>query len=548
MSLMGSLYTGVSGLQTSNNALNTTAHNMSNLDTIGYTRQQVVQGTRTYVTISRSNNTNWKQIGLGVNYTLTRQERDLILDRNYRRESGRMAFYDVSAGALEEIEYILGESNEGHEFSEALSGANGFWVAVEELSKDPTNSVNQNLFVTKAYEFITRAKAVYNSLREYQHNLNKTVAEDVNKINAYAKEIQALNERIVRVEAGVENANDLRDRRNYLLDELGKLGSIKYSEDSTGYVRVRFEGVDLVQGDVVNEIGLYEDLATGFYTPFWKMLANGGYDKDGNVVFDEKAIAGARVFDLTAKISSEYDTDIGSLKSTLYARGDHYATYREINDINKDGVYEEGWYDRNIYQSVVMNVEAEFDQLIHAVVTKINDILADGARRAGQPPESYYLRDENGEPYQLFEKIVEGEDWTVSNIIINSELRQNPSLLSFRLGEHSEDNETTEQLKKAFEEAIYKLNPNVQTPVCFKDYYKNLVAQIANTGSVFRAVQANQTVATDALAGAREQIVGVSSDEELTNMIMYQNAYNASSRYINVISEMLEHILTSLGR
>lgn len=548
MSLMGSLYTGVSGLQTSNNALNTTAHNMSNLDTIGYTRQQVVQGTRTYVTISRSNNTNWKQIGLGVNYTLTRQERDLILDRNYRRESGRMAFYDVSAGALEEIEYILGESNEGHEFSEALSGANGFWVAVEELSKDPTNSVNQNLFVTKAYEFITRAKAVYNSLREYQHNLNKTVAEDVNKINAYAKEIQALNERIVRVEAGVENANDLRDRRNYLLDELGKLGSIKYSEDSTGYVRVRFEGVDLVQGDVVNEIGLYEDLATGFYTPFWKMLANGGYDKDGNVVFDEKAIAGARVFDLTAKISSEYDTDIGSLKSTLYARGDHYATYREINDINKDGVYEEGWYDRNIYQSVVMNVEAEFDQLIHAVVTKINDILADGARRAGQPPESYYLRDENGEPYQLFEKIVEGEDWTVSNIIINSELRQNPSLLTFRLGEHSEDNETTEQLKKAFEEAIYKLNPNVQTPVCFKDYYKNLVAQIANTGSVFRAVQANQTVATDALAGAREQIVGVSSDEELTNMIMYQNAYNASSRYINVISEMLEHILTSLGR
>lgn len=548
MSLMGSLYTGVSGLQTSNNALNTTAHNMSNLDTIGYTRQQVAQGTRTYVTISRSNNTNWKQIGLGVNYTLTRQERDLILDKNYRRESGRMAFYDVSAGALEEIEYILGESNEGHEFSEALSGENGFWVAVEELSKDPTNSVNQNLFVTKAYEFITRAKAVYDSLREYQHNLNKTVATDVNKINAYAKEIQALNERIVRVEAGVENANDLRDRRNYLLDELGKLGSIKYSEDPTGYVRVRFEGIDLVQGDVVNEIGLYEDPATGFYTPFWKMLANGGYDKDGNVVFDEKAIAGARVFDLTAKISSEYDTDIGSLKSTLYARGDHYATYREINDINKDGVYEEGWYDRNIYQSVVMNVEAEFDQLIHAVVTKINDILADAANREGQPPESYYLRDENGNPYQLFEKIAEGEDWTVSNIIINSELRQNPSLLTFRLGEHSEDNETTEQLKKAFEEAIYKLNPNVQTPVCFKDYYKNLVEQIANTGSVFRAVQANQTVATDALAGAREQIVGVSSDEELTNMIMYQNAYNASSRYINVISEMLEHILTSLGR
>ena len=138
--------------------------------------------------------------------------------------------------------------------------------------------------------------------------------------------------------------------------------------------------------------------------------------------------------------------------------------------------------------------------------------------------------------------------WTVRNILINQELRQNPSLLSFRLGEHSEDHETMEALKKAFEETIYTLNPNVQTPLCFKDYYKNLVSQIANTGSVFRAVQDNQNVATDALLYAREQIVGVSSDEELTNMIMYQNAYNASSRYINVISEMMDHLLSTLGR
>ncbi len=548
MSLFGSLYIGVSGLQTSNNALNTTAHNMSNLDTIGYTRQQVAQGTRTYVTIAKSNKTNWKQTGLGVNYTLTRQERDLILDKNYRRESGRMAFYDISASALEEIEYILGESNEGHEFAEALSGDNGFWVAVQELSKDPTSSVKQNLFVTKGYEFITRAKAVYDSLKEYQHNLNKTVAADVNKINAYAKEIQALNEKIISVEAGVENANDLRDRRNYLLDELAKLGSITYSENGNGYVKVKFEGVDLVQGGAVNEMGLYQDVKTGFYTPYWKMLATCDYNEKGEVVVTEEGIKNAKVFDLTAKISSQFNTDIGSLKSTLYARGDHYATFQEINDINKDGVYEEGWYNRNIEQSVVMNVEAEFDQLINAVVTKINDILREAAEEAGEWPASDYLRDENGNPYQLFEKISEDGEWTTSNIIINSELRQNPSLLNFRLDEHSEDNGTMEKLKNAFEEAIYKLNPNVQTPVCFKDYYKNLVSQIANTGSVFRAVQANQTVAADALGGAREQIVGVSSDEELTNMIMYQNAYNASSRYINVVSEMLDHILSTLGR
>ena len=555
MSLMSSLYIGVSGLRTSDNALNTTAHNMSNLDTQGYTRQQVSQGTRNYITHSKDTTRNWIQTGLGVNYIRTRQERDFLLDRNYRRESGRQCFYDVSAAALEEIEYILGESNEGHEFSEALSGEQGLWAAVQELSNDPTASVNQNLFVTKAYEFITKAQKVYNSLCEYQDNMNNKVKTDVNLINKYAQEIEALNRAIVRVEGGPEHANDLRDRRNYLLDELGKLGNIAYSEDISGYVSVRFEQVDLVKGSLVNEMCIYQDTQTGFYTPYWKMLAKfDKFDADGNPIVSEENIEGAKVFDLTQEISSLYNTDIGSLKSILLARGDHRATHGELDNINTDGKYEENWYHAHVEQSLVMNVQAEFDKLVHIITTKINSVLADGAKRATElNPDSTYLRDENGDPYQLFKLMVDEEGrpetgWTVGNIMINEELRQNPSLLSFRLDEHSEDKETMEALKKAFEETIYTLNPNVATPVCFYDYYKSLVSQLANNGAVFRAVQENQDVATDALLYAREQIVGVSSDEELTNMIMYQNAYNASSRYINVISEMLDHLLSTLGR
>ena len=549
MSLMGSFWVGVSGLQTSNNALNTTAHNMSNLDTTGYTRQQVSQGTRSYTTIYKGR-PNWQQIGRGVNYTLTRQERDVFLDKNYRRESGRSAFYDVSAGALEEIEYILGETEgggsiEGHEFSEALSN---LWVSVQELSKDPTSAVNQNLFVTRSYEFITKASAVYTSLGQYQDNLNESIVKDVNNINSYAQQIEELNERITAIEAGQEHANDLRDRRNYLLDELAKLANISFSEDITGYVNVRLEDVDLVKGGLVNKVELYTDPKTGFYTPYWAMLASYTYDEDGKKIVSPQSVKAAQVFDLTRTVSSDLNTDIGSLKSMLLARGDHRATYRELQNINLDGQYEAGWYDKQISQSVVMNVEAEFDQLIHAVTTKINGILEWEANRVDPDNETGYLRDENGDPLQMFKKLNEHDDWTVSNMTINQVLRQNPSLLKFRLDEHSEDNPAMEMLKTAFEEQIYTLNPNVQTPLSFTDYYKNLVSQVANSGSVMRGVQVTQTVATDSLLNAREQVVGVSSDEELTNMIRYQNAYNASSRYINVISEMLEHILTTLGR
>ena len=544
---MGSLYTGVSGLQTSNNALNTTAHNMSNIDTVGYTRQQVAQGTRTYVTISKSQKTSWQQIGLGVNYSQTRQVRDILLDKNYRRESGRNAFYDVSTKALEEIEGILGESNEGEEFSVALSN---LWTAIEELSKDPTNSVNQNLFVTKSYEIVTKASAVYRSLSEYQDNMNNTVYKDVNSINSYAQKIEALNEKIVKIEAGdVEHANDLRDQRNHLLDELGKMGNISYTEDEVGYVSVQLEGFDLVKGGIVNEVGIYTDEQTGFHTPYWKILAKAEYDEKGQPIVTKESIENAKVYDLNRTIASDLNTDVGSLKATLLARGDHRATYRELNDINLDGVKEEGWYDSRISQSIIMNVQAEFDQLINAVATRINGILAEAAEeQSAIDPTSTYLRDADGNPYQVFEKKVDAGDWTVSNLVINQELRQNPALLSFRLSEHSEDNATMEKLKAAFTESIYTLNPHVETPLNFTNYYKNLVSQVANSGYIFRKVQESQTVTTDALSNAREQIVGVSSDDELTNMIMYQNAYNASSRYINVISEMLEHILTSLGR
>ena len=96
-------------------------------------------------------------------------------------------------------------------------------------------------------------------------------------------------------------------------------------------------------------------------------------------------------------------------------------------------------------------------------------------------------------------------------------------------------------------EEAYTLNPNVKKKTTFVDYYTDLVSQVANSGSVYRSIYTNQESTVEAANSAREQVVGVSSDEELSNMIKFQNAYNASSRYINVISEMLEHIINTLG-
>ncbi len=573
MPLMGSLYVGTSGLRTSQNALNTTAHNLSNVDTVGYTRQQVQQASKPYVTISiNPEGVANQQTGLGVTYSNVKQVRDVFLDQTYRRESGRCAFYQITTETMEEIESLLGELN-GEAFQTTMSD---LWTSVQELSKDPSSSVTQGLLVQRAEEFVERAVNIYDGMTFYQDNLNEQLKQHVDKINEYGKKIMELNEQIRKIEVGgIEHANDMRDTRNALLDELAELVDIRVNENAYGDVDVQIEGVDFIKGERFFEIGLQTDEATGFYTPFWPQNASYTVLADGSREYN---IDGAEVFDLSREISSDKNTDIGGLKAVLLARGDHRADY---TDIAKD-------YSR-VSESVIMNIQAEFDQLIHNVVNKVNEILATAAGVTqgnltladGTVLENVqycesnvggYLREENGSPMQMFEKIttdgytkVTGADgntywvyneedfaqqetlYTLKNVRIDQQLKQEPSNLGFMKPDGSVDNETAEALKDAFTEEIYTLNPEVKKLTTFLDYYNDLVSQVANSTSVSRSIFVNQENTTEATLSAREQIVGVSSDEELSNMIKFQNAFNASSRYINSISEMLAHIINTLG-
>ncbi len=331
MSLFGSLYVGVSGLQMGQNALNTTGHNMSNIDTTGYTRQQVQQGTRFYNTLSTSKTSiSWTQVGFGVSYTQVKQVRDDFLDKAYRRESGRSAFYEVSANAFDEV-YSLFQELDGEAFAGAIDN---LWRSVQDLARDPGNAVNQGVFMQRCTEFLSRGQAVYKGLCEYQDDLNLKIKKQVDTMNAYGKRIAELNEEILKIEAGgVEKANDLRDERNLLIDELSAMGNIDLRTDVHGNVLIRLEGKDFVQSDRANEIGLYADPDTGFYTPYWNQLAR--KDANGEIITDANGepvgLNGARLFNMNQEISTDMNTDIGALKSMLYARGDHRATYKDLD-------------------------------------------------------------------------------------------------------------------------------------------------------------------------------------------------------------------------
>lgn len=104
-----------------------------------------------------------------------------------------------------------------------------------------------------------------------------------------------------------------------------------------------------------------------------------------------------------------------------------------------------------------------------------------------------------------------------------------------------------EALYAAFSKKGLALNPNATAKSTFQDYYSKLVTDVGNLGYIYKGFADSQASTVSGLDDNRQMVIGVSSDEELSNMIKYQNAYNACSRYINVVSEMLEHIVTSLG-
>jgi flagellar hook-associated protein 1 FlgK len=551
MSLMANLYVGSSGLQATQNALNTTAHNMANLDTEGYTRQQISQGTRAYQTLEyRYDTVALKQIGTGVNYNNCKQVRSEFLDISYRKETGRYSFHEVSTKALEEIQDQLQEMD-GCEFAESM---NNLWVAVQELAKDPCSAVNQSALVTRANEFLTRAKSVYEGLVSYQDNLDTTIKTMVEDINNCGDRIRQLNEDIVNIESGrQEKANDLRDERNMLLDRLGEYGKLDYHEDIFGNVIVLFEGSSFITTDHVNHIAIDTKLGSsvGYATPIWEYAAKTEIRPDGSK--EIVSIDGAHIYDLTAAISTSTDTDIGKLKGVLLARGDHNASYHDITE-------DTNYYNSNIAQSVIMNVEAEFDQMIHNIMTAVNEVMENAESNPA------VIDSEKGDPadYTMF-VVANTEDklnydinkekpagtiltgFTIKNTQINPKLLQDPTTFTYRTVDGNEDNATTTALKEAFTTDKYVLNPNVATRNSFISYYNSLVNQVANSGDVSKSIMEAQEQTVSAVSSAREQIVGVSSDEELEFMIMFQNAYNASSRYINVVAEMLEHLVSTLG-
>ena len=632
MGLMTSFGVGVSGLNAAQSSLNATAHNITNADTKGYVRQQVLTVDKEYAKTATVRGMD--QTGHGTIIDKIRQLRDRFLDAAYRKESGRQGFYQAQAEAITEVENLFGEL-EGTTFQSSMEG---LWKAVQELQKEPESKVARTALVETANTFIERCQSISSQLKSFRQDLNLKVKNTVDRINTIGKRINELNTLIRKEEAGEQEANDYRDERNKLLDELGGYVKMSYKEVRDGTILVTVEGTQFVTEFGVNEIGLKTtDDGLNLHTPVWNFDTN----DDGEP---------REVFNFSVPPTAAADTDIGSLKGLLLSRGTQ-GRYTDIPVQPKPEDYENGEedeyyisamrafeeakinYNNRIAPSLLTNTEAQFDQLIHGLTTMINDVLApnltatwtDGGTPVWRNSEGKILegdeippididdldeykieeKDALGKPtgrYKvsildtknapvssdssktpgnaLFERksrprykeldlemdgkkvmLYNSEDYDPNNedskysmysmgeLEVNKNIRENVSLIPLsyntNTGDYSMD--TAAKLNKIWDKKFAVLNPNTLTKNDIMEYYTSFTSDIANTGHTRKALAKSQDVTKTSVDNQRQQVLGVSSDEELTHMIKFQQAFNAASRYITVIDEMLEHVVTRLG-
>ena len=640
---MAGLFIGTTGLKTAQTALNTTAHNLSNINTSGYTRQQVTFSDTQYVRVNTSDKVSSPDYGLGVAVSEVRRIRDQFIDQAYRNENSRLGFYESQYKAIEEIEDQFGEM-QGVTYESYLIN---LYNSVNELAKNPTSTVARSSLIQNATAFIEKSENVYKGLKDYQTTLNTQVKNMVDSINKLGDKIYTLNKKISKIEStGIEDANDLRDERDAAIDELSKYIDITYYENDSKEVVISAEGIPFITMGELAKMDTRVVEGTNLVIPTWP-----GYERD--------------VYDLSTEASNVEDTDKGELKGLLIARGNMVVDYTvvpeapsssdyDMNTADGRAAYQEAYnkyskaqeyYNTNIEPSAILSAMAGFDKLVNGIVEKINNILcpeksevrnnpymaADGTEiqadiytynsvsqqvlfdRYGRevtgtdngdgtysfssgeklymsfggaevPVDSYtysmldmdktgygmdddktvgtelfsrkgtdrYIKttDDSGKTIYIRNNLNETDYeslYKLGNLQINPEAAQNVGKIPLSTVQGKEDFDRAKELVDAWDEKFASLNPDTYAKSDFMTFYNNFIGEYATLGKALGNYVSNQTTMVDGYDNQRLQSEGVSSDEELEKMIKYQQAYNAASRYVNVVNQMLEHLVTSLG-
>lgn len=272
---------GKRSLMAHNVQIQTAGHNISNADTEGYTRQRVTVATMDPLDrpdLERAERPG--QLGQGTIVQSVTRVRDELLDNRIIAQSNQESYWDTRDTYYSMIEQIYNEPDE----VSVRTNMDKFWQAWQELSTDPSSDAARQAVVTRGENLSNSIKQNNMSLLAIQNQLNGDIESSVKQVNDITRQIADINREIVRVEGMGDNPNDLKDRRDLLVEKLGKLINVTVVRSDPDEFLVHTDGQMIVQGGLARQIDEVTDMDNFGYTKLmWHDTRNDASFRGGSL-------------------------------------------------------------------------------------------------------------------------------------------------------------------------------------------------------------------------------------------------------------------------
>ncbi|MDR1616189.1 MAG: flagellar hook-associated protein FlgK [Syntrophomonadaceae bacterium] len=597
MSFFG-LEIGKKAIMTNQSALTVTGHNIANTSTTGYSRQVAGLVTTTPLHApSLTGNNRIGQVGTGVDIDAIYRVRDALVDKQIRYENQFGGYWDEVQSTLARMEVIVNEPT-----SQGLREVmDQFWQAWEELANSPESTAVRAVLAERGGALTDAFQHTYKQLQTLREDLNLNVKVKVDEINSLGQQISELNLKILTIKNSGKRPNDLEDKRDLLLDQLSEIVNIDTKFDEYGSVNVRIGNRYLVQGmDMYNLDTLRDN--EGMYMVVWEA------DKVRTQITSGQIGA---YLDARGRTSLPQEKEPSQYKEIVPQMMEELNSLAKTIIIKTNDIHETGFSLNNQTTTAdgtgFFAMPADpVDQFINwAEFIQVADAIANDSKNIAAAAEPTWglvnsvitqTNAGDGKNALLIAQLKQDLNIADSSVTTGAVTVTPNADISFSVVYAGAKNNITVTgavysdltgMAAAIQSEINAVNPNwgitvgvdggslnfsssdvnfngisdliingsnvgsfqnlMIHSVTADDYWRSVVADLGVEQQEATRMNDNQALVIAELVDKRDSISGVSIDEEGTNIVKFQNAYNASARFITTIDEMLDVLISRTG-
>ena len=595
-----------SGLSAYQAALNTTANNISNEQTKGYSRQAANLSASDALRV----NAKYGSMGSGVTVNSIKQIRSEYYDTKYWQNQASLGLYETKLGYLEQIENYFIDDDTEKGFSTIL---NKMFNSLDTLTHPAGDTNVRQQFISDAQSFMTYFNSVATGLGQIQDSVNEEIKSTVENINAIGKKISLLNKQINVIEVQGGYANELRDQRALLIDELSSIVPTEVSEvpvtnskhpdmqTGANYYTVKINGQKFVDTYEYSELTcvarknpINQSDREGMYEIVWADTGNsfkaGSNSSSGSLkaLFDIRdgnnsenfsgAITGVTAGTIT--ISNPSITNVNAMTMpaegvfTIDGKNYNYTDFTFTTDA--DGNVKE--YTFTLENQLSADQQAKLDgkqasigESIDAMgvpyyLAQMNEFLRNFAGSFNDIMNSADAKDLNGNSTDYFSFFTgthtkTGEEYVLSNAAGVYSAKASNSYYQLTCGNACVSNiavkdpttiaTTTTNAADAYDlvEKMLKLKSDTELyrGGGADDFLECMYSDISVDSQKSKIFQKNYSNISNAIDKQRMSVSGVDKDEEAIDLVKFQNAYNLSSKMVSVLAEIYDKLINETG-